>query len=372
MLPSNKLTTHIYQFPDSKKLWHSDEKKTESLGCSACAFRVDCGGLRVDAKVYDCDSFCRCADRAKCDNVCPNNIDHYVARVQEVGGLNLLGIPPSQRLPKPVFPRSVPLIYHGAKRDAPLELPVAALSLYKLIDRHTGDVKFETRKALTDYFGLARNTELILSGTHTDPSLERWWALDCRGRVIEKLASMDIKMVTAPNYSLFDDVPRTDNLYNMKRIALTSLEFLQHGIPTALHVNSRTERDYERWGEFLIEHDEFDFLTFEFGTGAGRKSRIQWHADQLVILAERVNRPLTLVIRGGLSALPILNRAFHGVMFIDTASFVKAQKRQIGNFDGTKLGWTQKLTSPGEPIDSLICQNASSMAKWINHLADAA
>lgn len=367
MLPSSKRVSEVYQFPDSKNLWHSEDKKTESLGCSACAFRSLCGGLRVDATIYDCDSFCRCIDRTKCDNVCPNNIDYYVARLQEVNGFNLSGIPRSPKLLMLEFPKSVPLIYHGAKRNAPLEFPVAALSLYQLVDRRTGRIKFKTREDLASYFGLATSTEIILSGTETDPSLERWWALSRRGQVIDDLASLGIMMLTAPNFSLFDDVPRTDNLYNMKRIALTCLEFLEHGVPAALHINGRTELDYERWGDFLEEHEELDFLAFEFGTGAGRKTRIQWHANQLVKLAGRVKRPLTLVVRGGTHVLSALNVAFHRIVYIDTASFVKAQRRREGNFDGSKVVWITKLTASGEPIDALIYQNVSAVSEWVNN-----
>jgi hypothetical protein len=41
-------------------------------------------------------------------------------------------------------------------------------------------------------------------------------------------------------------VPRLDNLFNMKRIALVWSEIQREGMPCALHLNARTDRDFER------------------------------------------------------------------------------------------------------------------------------
>src|SRR5207249_4165551 len=51
--------------------------------------------------------------------------------------------------------------------------------------------------------------------------------------------------------SMFLDVPRWDNLHNMKRIALCWSELVSRGLPTSLHLNARTDRDWERWIEFI-------------------------------------------------------------------------------------------------------------------------
>lgn len=55
-------------------------------------------------------------------------------------------------------------------------------------------------------------------------------------------------MVTTPNYSLSIDQPRWDDLHSLKRIAIVHEEFLNEGLPAALHVNARTDKDWERDG----------------------------------------------------------------------------------------------------------------------------
>ena len=46
------------------------------------------------------------------------------------------------------------------------------------------------------------------------------------------------------------------------------------------------------------------------GTGAGARTRMDWHVEQLSQLAQRVTRPLTLIVRGGSAVLPALRTAF--------------------------------------------------------------
>src|SRR3546814_9774851 len=59
----------------------------------------------------------------------------------------------------------------------------------------------------------------------------------------------------------------------LKRILMATVEMMQAGLPTALHANARTERDFERWGELIAERPEIQYLAFEFATGAGRGER---------------------------------------------------------------------------------------------------
>ena len=85
---------------------------------------------------------------------------------------------------------------------------------------------------------------------------------------------------------MLTDVPRTDNLYAMKRILLAWTEMASAGIATALHVNGRTEHDYLRWSDLIAKRPEIEILAFEFATGCGRGERIDWHVNQLCGLAD--------------------------------------------------------------------------------------
>src|SRR3546814_7913507 len=114
------------------------------------------------------------------------------------------------------------------------------------------------------------NARLVVSGEAREKKIERYWAAKDSPAMLQQLAALDIALITPPNYSVLTDVPRTDNLHAMKRILMATVEMRQAGLPSALHANARTERDFERWGELIAERPEIQYLAFEFATGAGR------------------------------------------------------------------------------------------------------
>ena len=354
---TNRHPAETYQLRDTRRLWHVPGPVQPPFGCQGCQQRDLCGGLQVETPIYNCLTFCRCVDPSECDNVCPKSMRHFVARSQEVRGFELLNVPRTPELVVPALPAAVPLIYHGFSRKLPLRVAAVALPLAEMVTRTDGALRFQTRAELFESFQLDPDCQLILSGTDEDPSIERWWKLVDRESVIRGLRDLGVAVITSPNYSLFADVPRQDNLYNMKRIALAWSEFQREDLPAALHVNARTNRDWERWTDFVGLRPEASVLAFEFGTGAGAKSRIDWHVEQLSQLARLVARPLTLIVRGGSAVLPALRTAFDSVTYIDTAPFVKTQQRQRAHIDGTKLVWRSAPTARGAALDELLQAN---------------
>jgi hypothetical protein len=144
----------------------------------------------------------------------------------------------------------------------------------------------------------------------------------------------------------------------MKRIAIVHQEFLNAGMPAALHVNARTERDWERWGEYVAGRPEITHLAFEFGTGAGWAGRIDWHADNLVRLGSAVGRRMHLVVRGGITILPRLLAGYDKVTWLETSVFVKTIHRKAAFLrnDGA-VRWQHAPTKQNEPLDKLLNDN---------------
>ena len=100
-------------------------------------------------------------------------------------------------------------------------------------------------------FLIPEGAQIVVSGVDKDGPIERWWELKDRRSILAALKDLGITLVTAPNYSVLTDVPRTDNLHAMKRILLAWTEMSAAGLPSALHVNGRTEHDYVRWGDLI-------------------------------------------------------------------------------------------------------------------------
>ena len=162
------------------------------------------------------------------------------------------------------------------------------------------------------------------------------------------------------------DIPRHVDLHAIKRTGLVHWEFLDEGLPCALHVNGRSETDFRRWGAFVRARPEITHLAYEFTTGSSRAARRPIHVDWLIGVARAAGRPLDLIVCGGLEVLPKLTVAFNRVTVLETWSFMKTMKRQraVQRTDGS-LRWRRSPTPIGAPLDDLFGANRRAINRWI-------
>ena len=341
-----------------RRLWHDGDHYTPALGCTSCPDRAVCGGLQLASSLYDCLGFC-CQNPRDCDVVCRNKPEQFAQRVREVGGFLFDNVPRSAILPAPHLPALIPMLYHGHKRVLPFKAAAVCLPLYGVIQRHNGETRYADKKELAKGFSFGTDVRVILTGTASDPPLERWWSLGSQRRErIRALRHLGVALVTTPNYSLFVDQPRWDDLHSLKRIAIVHEEFLREGMPAALHLNARTDRDWERWTEYITARPEVTHIAFEFATGAGWALRTQWHLGKLSRLAEKVGRPLHLVVRGGIKFLPALTRDFSDVTLLESSLFMKTKSRQRATLSAPgRVTWRSSPTKKTNTLDLLLAQN---------------
>ena len=341
-----------------RKLWNRPTL-TPSLGCKTCPQQRACGGLQTRLGLFDCMGHC-CGKPDACSKVCRLKPGNFVQRVREIGGFDLGATPKQPVLATPDLPGVAPLIYHGQRRERLYTGQAIVLSLHRLLHRATGEPKFASETALRAAFGLSNETKIILTGTDQDPPLERWWAYgaETRAAIIAAIKGLGVSLVTTPNYSLFVNTPRWDDLHSMKRIALVNAEFLAGGVASALHVNARTDTDIDRWAAFVRSREEINCIAYEFTTGSARAERQEIHARWLAKLAAETSRPLRLIVRGGIEILPILTDAFEAVTVVETSAFLKAMKRRRAVVSGNAgLAWEFVPTEAGVPVDDVFEHN---------------
>jgi hypothetical protein len=344
------------------RYWDDAGINPASLGCSRCADLKLCGGLFVRADALDCTTYC-CGQVQDCDMVCQRNAT-FVDRVWEVGGFDLANVARAAVIDFPTLPHSVPLIYSRGARRGGFFPKAAGASFYQLFERRSHGLRFVSKAALCDFLGVDTRADIILSGTAEDPPLERWWSLgEKRREALASIAALGIRAVTSPNYSLFSDVPRWDNFHSMKRIAICWQEIVQAGIPTALHVNARAPNDWQRWTEFVQDRPEVTAIAYEFATGAAGPIRMTYHVDELRHLADRVGRPLTLIVRGAIAALDELRKSFAAVVHLESTSYMKTANRKIGrNVGGSVVRWSDAPGKPNVCVDHLMEHNHLTMS----------
>lgn len=362
-----------------RRLWY-DPRNTPSLGCKACPDFGICGGLTIEQPVFSCLDYC-CGGKKDCDVVCPNRPSKFSKHIREIKGFSLENIPRAngRRIDSPL-PRVVPVIFAGHSRIGDFAPSAVCLPLYSLLSRH-GTGRFNSAAELAQHFHFKVGLPIVLTGTATDPSLEKWWRLGSEVRInfIRNLTNLNVVMATAPNYSLFIDQPRWDDLHNIKRIGITYEELLSGGIATALHVNARTEQDWDRWAGFIAGRDEVTDVAFEFATGAGWAGRVEWQTAHLLGLAKAVGRPLRLLVRAAKPAtIETLRASFGELIVLDTATYMKTIKRrraEVG-LDGA-LKWAGYPTPAGSPLDELLDHNWKTVREnyermFSNHFVDEA
>ncbi len=347
------------------RLWQDEQHHPCSLGCVSCPELRVCGGLSIEAGLMSCLDLC-CRHPDSCDKPCRNNAD-YALRVREVGTFALDSVPRAAVLEAPTLPPVVPVLFHGKRRMQRFGPDSVALPLYAMFGRRDGRVRFESHEALCAEYCIAAGTQIILTGTDKDPPLERWWGYEGQRRdIIRALKELGVAFSTTPNFSLFVDVPRHVDLHAIKRIGLVHEEFLAEGIPTALHVNGRSEADFRRWGAYVRARPEVTHLAYEFATGTGRAARRELHAEWLMRVAKDAGRPINLVVRGGIDLLPRLAPAFDQVTVLETWSFMKTVNRQRAVFraDGSPR-WRRAPSAAGEPLDALFAANRAVVRQWV-------
>jgi len=344
-VPSSRSST----VPRAQRLHDDSERHPLAIGCHICADLKACGGLRIEAASYSCQDRC-CGGQAECDRVCLRRPDTFVARLREVGGLDLDNVPRIDLRALPPLPSVVPVIYGGTSRVC-YNGEAVALPLARLMRR-----TFDSVEELADEFRFTPASSILVTGTDEDRPLERWWSQGVaeRRRIVRALATLGVRAATSPNFSMFTDRPRHDDLHSVKRIALAWREMVDEGVPTALHVNARTDADWLRWTSFVAARPEIDAVAYEFAT----PHRPEWHAARLVRLAHEVGRPLRLLVRGGRPFLLSFTRAFDVVTVVDTSAYLKTIHRQRAEIlrDG-EVGWFGVRTGLGQPLDELFEHN---------------
>lgn len=332
-----------------------------SLGCRSCLESKTCGGIQLEAGLFDCMSFCTCADPDTCEFVCRRDLKKFVERSNEVRGYEFDNIPRSKPLEYDALPLVVPVIYHPSSRAKILRADAVAIPLRKVFNYRSGKLRFESKEALANYYRFDTNAKLVITGVDKDRFIEPYWEGVHETELIGQLRQLKPSLITTPNFSIFLNAPRWDHLHNMKRILLCWEELNSQGVPSSLHINAFTDRDWERWSNFICEREEIQSITAEFGTGLTRKLTAQRFLDKLLLLASQTPRKLHLVLRGGKAYLPKLSDAFASVTLLDTDSFMRTVNRKMQELkSGRSRVWKDAGYEKGRPVDDLFQANYES------------
>lgn len=322
--------------------------------CGGCGFRKTCGGTHGQQVFGGCFHSCgiACGGPARCDWVCPAKGD-FVDHVREVSGLDT-GAGAVLPLTNVSLPSYLPLVRHGSSRSSTLSASVVGLSLGDLIrGADSGDygANLGSAAALRERFKIRSDARVVLVGVADDRPLERYWALRVSSGVLQKLARLELLAVTIPNFSVFDDAPRTHTLWNWRRMAIVANELSSVGVPVVPHLNSGQLEDWQRWYAFLRDNEAITYVAKEFQTGLRKRTRGIAAIQALATLQQRLGRQLHPVVVGGVAYAAEFATHFERITFADSQPFMKAMYRRRRTETG---GWE---LDPVNGVDDLLEEN---------------
>lgn len=131
-----------------------------------------------------------------------------------------------------------------------------------------------------------------------DRALEGFW--ENRKALYKQLQKQKFKAIITPNFSLYEDAPRSEHLYNIQRAKKVYNEMIQEELPAILDIIWATNEDLEFW---INEINKSNIRTIAFSfmnADKGLKAFNAWRHYLLgyKILISRIPSDIEIVIVG--------------------------------------------------------------------------
>lgn len=171
--------------------------------CSRCIFRARCGGCS-HCEARFCDQHC-----STCSALCPQR-KNGAALIHALGGADFT-LKPNNTIQ---LPGHIPVLPDHL--NDPIPIDVVGVHGGNLFARNGSRVnKGYLTKGVHGALNLPEGIRPVIEFYVRDRTLEGFW--DNRSTVYDQLHQLRPHAVISPNFSLYDDTPRMDHLYNLKR-----------------------------------------------------------------------------------------------------------------------------------------------------------
>jgi hypothetical protein len=122
----------------------------------------------------------------------------------------------------------------------------------------SGTFKYKSATGLRRALRLPPTGRLALFLTATDKLIEKAWEFSDLRNVWERIASYEFEFVTSATYSVYQDDPRSDQIYNQERNFRTQDIFCELGLPSIpfLFFNPDSSRDFDSVIKWLRERGD--------------------------------------------------------------------------------------------------------------------
>ncbi|MGN9163449.1 DUF4417 domain-containing protein [Clostridium sulfidigenes] len=308
--------------------------------CDKCLFNVRCGGCSMCEGAI-CSESCN-----KCAAICPK-------RGSSVVHLNQILKEDVKLMPNEKYNLS----YHIPVLPDRLNYKVKEDLLKTIGIRGNNFLSRNGKKIRNIYskngFNKALNVESSVKGILQfyvkDRILECIW--DNRLGLYKELAEQDFEAIISPNFSVYEDAPRMDHIYNIQRSITIYNEMRQAGIRAIPDVSWYGLKDLELWIK-MINESEIKTAAFSFQVVDVRlKASNAWknYLAGFRYLCSQISKNVDFIIIGASSAkkaIEIRRAAGENIKlyFLNQSAYIQSQR---GMYSGDR---SRDIVTPKEKL----------------------
>ncbi|MDZ4994627.1 DUF4417 domain-containing protein [Clostridium perfringens] len=254
------------------------KKQFRCKGCSMCAVSV-----------------CKCEEKKKkCIVLCPNKFGSFTLIRKTIDNKMLLSNKKFNfSIYLPVMPDKIYTNFNLTSADNTIVVRGEFL-LNSKGSEVTGTYKKGFRKALN----LSEETQGLLEFYIKDRALEGFW--DNREKIYRELKDQKFIGVITPKFSLYEDVPRLEHLYNIQRSKIVYNEMIEAGLPAILDISWAMDEDLKYWIK-EINFSKIKTIAFSFmNVDTNSKNGKYWnhYILDLKTLLDNIDKDIQIIISG--------------------------------------------------------------------------
>ena len=255
------------------------KKQALCMGCSMCDI-----------------SFCNCnSDKKKrCMVICPNKFGSF-ALVKSIVNDEVLLENKNIELPGyiPVMPDRVRDVFDFSKVNNTIAIHGEFL-LTSAGEYISPIYRMRGFKRALNIDGVSGIAEFYVK----DRALEGFWSN--RKVIYNQLKEMNFLGIITPNFSLYEDAPRVEHIYNIQRVKIMYNEMIKEGLPAILDVVWATAEDLKYWVN-EINKSNIKVIAFSFMNVDTRlKASNAWRHYLLgyKFLISRIDSNIKIIVAG--------------------------------------------------------------------------
>lgn len=224
------------------------------IDCERCFFKERCGGCSL-CEAAICSNICR-----KCGALCPKRgaaVIHLRMTMDLDEEIRLVG---NRRCR---FPYHIPVLpdrlNSGLRNEVARVIGIHGENFLSTNGTKIRNIykKNGFRRALN----LDESVQAILQFYVKDKALEGFW--DNRQELYDELMEQHLQAIIVPNFSVYEDAPRMDHLYNIQRSIIVYKEMREKGMEVIPDVAWYNLEDLDIWIE-LINSSDIKTIAFSF------------------------------------------------------------------------------------------------------------